>query len=331
MAKEDEFQYFKLFFEKNNLVTDEDDSPTARQFHLMCQLLALTEMVIYKLYDGDLILTQCTCSIVIWCLFEYAATQIAVELCRSSTAAAEQDTRTPHLFAVQLIALTKEWIQEQTKHLLTPWVTTEYFRKESRLLQHLSNHILKISNQTSFHDLISINIGCLGGTDSILLERQTHIEHEPERKLDIETCIMKPYLYKWTKLKARFNFLTGLTFVTRQSSATETDIGTVESIAKIIVLLTNYRAKILHIPEKVFKLQIARLCNCNETDFDLRNWRSILPLIVNSLEPLSYSEMWRIKNPQKNPPRWLTTPMLRTPNWWPLKVEKLLRHLGRDV
>ena len=133
---------------------------------------------------------------------------------------------------------------------------------------------------------------------------------------------MKPYLYKWTKLKARFNFLTGLKFVTRQSSAMETDIGTAESIAKIIVLHTDFRAKVLHIPEKVFKLQIARLCNCNETDFDLRNWRSILPLIVNSLEPLSYSEMWRIKNPQKSPLKWLTPPMLRTLNKWPLKVEK---------
>ena len=84
---------------------------------------------------------------------------------------------------------------------------------------------------------------------------------------------MKPYLYKWTKLKARFNFLTGLKFVTRQSSAMETKIGTAESKAKIIVLRTDYGAKVLHLPEKVFKLQIARLCNCNETDFDLRNWR----------------------------------------------------------
>ena len=129
---------------------------------------------------------------------------------------------------------------------------------------------------------------------------------------------MKPYLYKWTKLKARFTFLT----FSRQYSAIETDIGTAESIAKIIVLHTDYRAKILHIPEKLFKFQIARLCNCKETDFDLRSWRSILPLIVNSLEPLSYSEMWRIKNPQKSPLKWLTPPMLRTLNKWPLKVEK---------
>ena len=59
MAEIDEFQYFKLFLDKNNLVNEDDDSASARQLHLMTQLLALTEMVIYKLYDGDLILTQC--------------------------------------------------------------------------------------------------------------------------------------------------------------------------------------------------------------------------------------------------------------------------------
>ena len=32
--------------------------------------------------------------------------------------------------------------------------------------------------------------------------------------------------------------------------------------------------------------------------------------------------MWRIKNPQKSPLKWLTPPMLRTLNKWPLKVEK---------
>ena len=184
MAEIDEFQYFKLFLEKNNLVHEDDDSASARKLHLMTQLLALTEMVIYKLYDGDLILTQC--SIVIRCLFEYAATQIAVEPCKTTTQETSHEERTPHRLAVKLIALTKEWVQEQTKHLMTPWVTTDFFTKESQLLQELSNHVLNISNQQTFHDLISILIGCLGGTDYTLLERKSHIEQEKHRMLEIE-------------------------------------------------------------------------------------------------------------------------------------------------
>ena len=93
MAEIYKFQYLKLFLEKNNLVQEDDDSASARQLHLMTQLLALTEMVIYKLYDGDLILTQC--SVVIRCLFEYAATQIAVEPCKTTTEDTSHEERTP--------------------------------------------------------------------------------------------------------------------------------------------------------------------------------------------------------------------------------------------
>ena len=130
--------------------------------------------------------------------------------------------------SVKLIALTKEWVQEQTKHLMTPWVTTDFFTKESQLLQRLSNHVMKISNQKSFHDLISILIGCLGGTDYTLLERKSHIEQEQHRMLEIENTMIKPYLYKWTRLKAKLNSLTCLNFITRIPNTvdTDTDVGT---------------------------------------------------------------------------------------------------------
>ena len=108
-----------------------------------------------------------------------------MEPCKTTTEDTSHEERTPHLLAVKLIALTKEWVQEQTKHLMTPWVTTDFFTKESQLLQRLSNHVLQISNQKSFHDLISILIGCLGGTDYTLLERKSHIEHEKHRMLEI--------------------------------------------------------------------------------------------------------------------------------------------------
>ena len=44
-------------------------------------------------------------------------------------------------------------------------------------------------------------------------------------------------------------------------------------------------------------------------------------MIINSLEPLSYSEMWKIKYSMKAPLQWLMPPLVRIPNWWPLKVE----------
>ena len=83
----------------------------------------------------------------------------------------------------------------------------------------------------------------------------------------------------------------------------------------------TYKARVFKVEEKGFKSQIAHVCNCTEDDFDLKDWKTIQVIIINSLEPLSYSEMWKIKHSMKAPLQWPMPPLVRTPNWWPLKVE----------
>ena len=89
--------------------------------------------------------------------------------------------------------------------------------------------------------------------------------------------MIKPYLYKWTKLNAKLNSLTCLNFITRIPNTvdTDTDVGTAEAISKIIALHATYKARVFKVEEKVFKSQIAHVCNCTEDDFDLNDWKTI--------------------------------------------------------
>ena len=69
--------------------------------------------------------------------------------------------------------------------------------------------------------------------------------------------MIKPYLYKWTKLNAKLNSLTCLNFITRIPNTvdTDTDVGTAEAISKIIALHATYKARVFKVEEKVFKSQ----------------------------------------------------------------------------